>query len=590
MSGVLFYTEICPFRDSYTEHTPPGLIYLKLARSIRSLGGQAWVLANNETADRLLTDDPGWALYLIRCTHVEETALRDLYRPWDEAGIVQWVALAKGEGPAASLVLRVLRRVRTLVGFSAVASWGDNGAVKAFCREVGIESLHLELGPTRAPFPETIYFDGEGTNVLAGLRRLPDAPDPWPDPSFWLASWFKEHNSDKDPAPVDAAMSWKRVPPALAGVWDRRLCYIPLQLADDLNLQLGSEYRSPREFLAAVVPAVTALGYLAVVKPHPMAHTRPYNLVAQAEALADLRALGGDACIALAHDDAAGGAWLLSNAALVVTINSSVGFEAGLFGTPVVLAGEAAYDFSSLPRFEAASLGRVVEGYDRSRMDRAVSRMLGEFLYPAGLATTRTFARALLLALEEAGGTPLDEALRRHLGPAGDYNADRTLTLSDPTPQREQDGLDQFVGLPARLDGDKVRLGDLTLNYGEQAFSGRARTAPAPAPAADTSGPGHPPASATYRFWGYAHRRGDRTPVAGVLSVLDDRVLGAHPASLSRLDLERKALASVHVGFDFRLSLPAGRDLDEVRLMPFDATGTVGLWSLAGGATGDEIV
>jgi hypothetical protein len=537
MQNILFYAELYPFRDSFTQHAAIALNYIRLAKQIRSLGGGAFVLTNNETADRLIADDPSAAFFILRPAKADREKIRRHLSPWTEGAVKQWVSFATRMSPITDVYYEVLRKVYAFFPFDLVVSWGDNEALNEFASSKRVDVLHLELGPTRHPFPETFYFDPVGTNSRALFRsQLLESNVDCPDRDFWIASASAEHSSETKAGPYDGGFMLRGRPSCLSGI-SKRVCYIPLQLSDDLNMQLGSNFSTPTQFLEHVLPNVIASNFVPVIKPHPYSHTRAINLKEEARALAF--ASKYEECFILDGEDAQSGAWLIRNSDVVVTVNSSVGFEASLLGTKVLLAGEAAYDALRFPRFDQRDLGRQVSEYDSQTQDLIVEQMLGRILYPSKLLTTRRFARALLSSLTERNGTDAAERLRRRLGNPTDY-----AFGWDPRTSSAGAG-----ALPAELKGflnrrvarrhNQILIGDLEATIDNSVF--RAGIEDSLATVSESMN--------EYSVRGWAYDPSTRTPPLAVLLADANRVIASAAFNEVRDHLARKDLVSCMAGF-----------------------------------------
>ncbi len=105
---------------------------------------------------------------------------------------------------------------------------------------------------------------------------------------------------------------------------------------------LYSDFQSSRAFLESVLPGLVGAGYTCVIKPHPAAGLRSINLKDHALAEEYTRTFENAIWFAEAADSAQQAA-LLATADLVVTTNSSLGFEATLYDKVVCVEGAAAF-------------------------------------------------------------------------------------------------------------------------------------------------------------------------------------------------------------------------------------------------------
>ena len=538
MKKVLFYAELFPFRESFTQHSTIAHKYLAMIRHLRSAGIEAFLLANNETADRLIHEDEHAGLCILRIDANDEVAIQADLLPWRQDAIDRWVSLATTPGDLTAKYTSILKKVHKAFPFNLIVCWGDNEAVNAIAEKTGAEVLHLESAPTRAPLQQTIYFDDHGTKSRARFRNY-SASDRsvCPRREFWLASWIAMHNSEDVPSFYDGTLMLSNAPASECIPDDGRpICYVPLQLADDLNMQVGSCFSSPEQFLRMAVPQAVDAGYTVVIKPHPMAHSRSHNLHEEQKALRYARSFPADVIILDSRSPRNIGNWLLKNADVVVTINSSVGFEAALFGTPVLLAGEAAYDFNIFPRLDVDNFADQVSDYRVDEAESAVRKMLGEILYPANIFPSPILASALIKSLtsRNKGGT-FSERLRQNLGAPASFVTDNDLAKRPPDNGILPGNLNALIGRTVKFHGDFAYLGNLKLAMKEQSF--------------DIGLEKIRSSAKGYEVSGWSFEGGKRVPPTAVLLIDAGKVSAARVPSERRRHLEVKKLATTLSGF-----------------------------------------
>lgn len=538
MKRILFYAELFPFRESFTQHSTIAHKYIAMVRHLRAAGVEAFVLANNETADRLVEEDPDAGLCILRLNATDEASIQPDLLPWREDAIAQWVSLATVPCDLTTKYLNILQKAYKTFPFSLIVCWGDNEAVNLIAKKTGADVLHLESGPTRSPLQETIYFDDQGTNSRAHFRTY-DALElaGCPRREFWLASWVAMQVSEDVPSFYDMTLMLTNVP-ASEHIPDvgEPICYIPLQLADDLNMQVGSHFSSPEQFLQMALPQAVEAGYRVVIKPHPMAHTRAYNLHQEQKALRYARTFPQGITILDSSSPKNVGNWLLSNSDVVLTINSSVGFEAAMFGTPVLLAGDAAFDFCIFPRLDVDNLGEQISNYRKDLAEFAVRKMLGEILYPTSIFPSPLLASALVETLNSRGKDKVfSERLRQNLGPPSSFIIEKDLAKRPYNNGILPGRLNALVNRQVKFYGDFVYLGNLQLKIDGKAFDiGLEKV--------KTSAKG-------YEVAGWAFECGKRIPPFAVLLIDNGKVTAARVPSERRRHLEIKGLATTLSAF-----------------------------------------
>ncbi|MFT4214396.1 MAG: rhamnan synthesis F family protein [Microbacterium sp.] len=185
-----------------------------------------------------------------------------------------------------------------------------------------------------------------------------------------------------------------------------KVAFLPLQLHDDANLVRFSQYTSVQEVVLDVVPQLADAGYLTVVKTHPGSKWRPQSRTAFALARAALQPWAESVVWLDSTTATYDNSRLMSIADLVVTVNSSVGFEALYFDKTVAVLGEAAYKPAGL----FPDLGSVIAGsfdLDAYRNGIGLLRrfMLGGYLAADDVRTDPSAFHDILLTIDAAHRT-----------------------------------------------------------------------------------------------------------------------------------------------------------------------------------------
>ncbi|ETX13480.1 hypothetical protein OCH239_10210 [Roseivivax halodurans JCM 10272] len=327
---VLFYVEPHGIRDCFSEfRVPLQQMLTALAEIAARPGWEARLLCNPIMADVVLQEAPElWPLVLVP-SPAERERMHALSISWDGSGMQRWHELMRDPGAEISrFYTTLLTRLRAeAFTFEAVVLWGENAAVRQITEAEDLVRVHLELASFRAPFTPALLMDPEGVNGAASTTRLevetlPEAPEP--------EALLKIVHPKGDPRRVRAG---RKGPTAL----------VPLQLADDANLQLYSYYDSPAAFLNEVIPPLLAAGMVIHLKPHPGVFARGGEVwVEQDRALAPWRGHAGVEILPAIEAPSALPARIQA-ADLVVGINSSVLFETTLLGGIAVPMGTACF-------------------------------------------------------------------------------------------------------------------------------------------------------------------------------------------------------------------------------------------------------
>jgi voltage-gated potassium channel Kch len=404
---ILLYIEPHPIRDSQRHFKDIARQLLPLLEHNRFADIRLY--ANRDTLGQIDGDlREATKAAVIEPTEAEERLFARYHRSWDREAIDNWLSLLTG-GAVAEEYLPVLRRIRGVFPFDVIVHWGENGAVTRFIQDLPVTRIAMELGCTRPPFIDTVVFDSFGTNGGAivprlGLADIRDAVGGDPMPAAEAIFAYSEtiealgHEQSLAPMPADLA-------PVAYGR-SRRIAFLPLQLYDDANLLRFSPYASLRDVVLDVVPRLADAGYTVIVKPHPASKHRPDGMAENAVARGALAPWHRS----IVWCDPAR-TWsnpkLIAMSDFVVTVNSSVGFEALYYDKPVVPLGEAVY----APRDLFPTLDEVIEGrFDHAAYLAGIGLlrrfMLGGYLAPAN-------ARSEIQAFHHRVAT-LDGLRRRH--------------------------------------------------------------------------------------------------------------------------------------------------------------------------------
>lgn len=355
-------------------------IHEKLARELPGLSGDKFIL-------KLSKDESD---------HIES----NFYLQWNMASIRKWTELMKGEGEITNFYLDILTRVHQKYNFELIVYWGTNGAVRRFSKIYNIPAIALELGCTRSPFFESICVDFCGVNGSSytnffDLEKY--------EPEYTLEEIqsifpmnFKEgktHDAAFDVLPLGVNSECYESP--------GKNVFIPLQLSDDANIILYSNYISMLEYLESIIPGLVAAGYRCFVKPHPGAHLRKVN------------SSDHEACKKYCEkidsvfwlDNVDNQSELLSiyeKMDVFLVINSSIGFEAMVLGKTVICMGVSPYNLSKdIPTYKQLISGNLDKEKCTKINQKIVNLLLFYYLHEYSLIFNfPTFIQALLYSLE----------------------------------------------------------------------------------------------------------------------------------------------------------------------------------------------
>ena len=380
---ILFYIEPLPIRNSSTHF---GDIAKRVARLIsQSSRHDLRLFANAETI--ALLPETQRAELAHRVISVPDFLIDDhidVSMPWDQGGIDSWLSVIKG-ADAALPFKELLAKIWHQFHFDVILTWGENGIVSEFAKEWGATHIAMELGCTRAPYYASIVLDPFGTNgaSLPSKLHAQSLADATRGSSISGYHAIQGYSAEIDAVayeqflgPVDAAVR------SLAFRRGKKIAFLPLQLYDDANLLAHSPYGSLSEVLADAIPKLVRQGYFVIVKPHPDSRHRPNASFENALARASIDAYRED--ILWLDDNIAQikNTSLFAISDVVVTVNSSVGFEALYHDMVVVVLGAASYKVQGVfPTLEDLESHFDTDAYLR-RIGQLRSFMLEAYLVP----------------------------------------------------------------------------------------------------------------------------------------------------------------------------------------------------------------
>ena len=341
-----------------------------------------------------------WA---VRLPIGAERALRAFSTKWDENAISAWCDLMRCKGVMAEIYRDVLQHLASAHGIECFAYWGSNQTIKDFCESVGLKSVAMELGPTRSPFWETRYCDFAGVNGDSHSRLLDWRKFAPLNLSAWRQAGGVRYGDGAREDAMRRPISSRHADRLYR--CSKPIALIAMQLDDDSNCLIHSKYSGMAEMIREVVPKLVDGGWRVFVKPHPGAaperntggarwmnvegHENSRRFVAENYAEEDVIWL----------DDVPVSEYvsLLSKVDALVSVNSSMGFEAMLSGKIAVTLGNAPYNVGGgLPSIDDLAAGRIDLNKYADYCSRVCSLMINYYLHPKDiLSSPSALSRAI---------------------------------------------------------------------------------------------------------------------------------------------------------------------------------------------------
>lgn len=385
---ILFYLEPHPIRERYESFSWIGKEVAKMLQDkyVHTQFNKKKNLVDmriltSRYYSPLMKEFPKIKPAFLGLTQEENNSLSYFYDDWNEESIATWKELMSGTGEVTSFYQKILSRIkRTVFDFDIIIYWSTNGAVKLFAENESIHSISMELGCTRIPFFESIYMDFNGVNGNAITRKLEVdlLPNVTIEEVLPKIPYFLVGGKEEDGKYNVVTSSY------IEEIYENveKNVLIPMQLDDDSNVLMFSKYNNVLEFLEEVVPKLLKAGYRCFIKSHPGAKARK------------ITEIGHDKCREYCESFSENVYWLddidnkrdymslLNKMKAIVTINSSLGFEALLLKKVVVSMGKGAYSLDSLPSLDEFTNNQIDRVKYETLIGKIVNIMINNYLFP----------------------------------------------------------------------------------------------------------------------------------------------------------------------------------------------------------------
>ena len=348
MTRIAILLEPFPIRNTFGAHAWIGerLLQMLLAEQGGGLARTDMrVACNGPTMMYLAERLPAARPYLMQADPASQAPFMEAMADWHTVCLPRWTKIQKGDLAEEPVYEALIEALRQTYPFDVLAYWGTNETLRAVANRIGVPMLWAEYGPLREPFTTHFCLDGAGVNGQAGGRnvlqlRTEAEPTSLPAASLeMMVGSISAYEASLALPPPGTAEPFARLMRFAKG--RRRIILLIMQLADDANvLAFGEGWTGPA-MVDAALKLYEGLNTAFILRPHP-GETHSYHNMQAGRAA---RARVADRPDVLIFDDEGDAAYMacLSVATEVVSINSSVGFEAGLLGKPVRVLGQASY-------------------------------------------------------------------------------------------------------------------------------------------------------------------------------------------------------------------------------------------------------
>ncbi|BBF81368.1 hypothetical protein [Asticcacaulis excentricus] len=337
-----------------------GLFYVDLAKALEREKCEVFIIGTYPALNDLRARRSDFNRYLSGSPSTWETFI-DTLSDWDNEAIERWRRVTSGAADWTQTYKNWFTDIKLFeYDFDCAIYWGNNASLINALTECGVQTLALELGPMRSPFPEVVVYSLNASPATSGAfaRSADDLRNDLSSPASdtYTLQQSLEQSMRKDLFFENVEGMWnQKIADLLASQnCSRRILYVA-QLWDDTNAAQWASKES--EILTRLVELTRLAGAQLIVKPHPSTSAVYANEVHWEET----RAIWNDAAHVIELDidfPCELNPYLLASVQGVVGGNSSVLFEALLFDKPVHNFGGVYY----APSDGFLSLEEVVTG------------------------------------------------------------------------------------------------------------------------------------------------------------------------------------------------------------------------------------
>ncbi len=338
MSSFLFYVEPHPIRNMFT-HFFTILDNFAKALDDNKTEHRFYIYGNRETLLEYSKRHKNWEENFILPTKKEYEFFESCLTEWDNGGIEKWEELME-DTDLSRQYTKLIKQIYHRQKFDYIVCWGTNFAVKQAAKELKIGFINMELGCSRAPFLDSLVADPWGVNGSSALSKS-DIADFKNIPATNVQDDFLLSGGINSQA-YESKFSYLNATQILNKIGNKKVALISLQLYDDANQVHYSPFESVKAVLEKILPLLCKKDYVCLIKEHPASNLRKGSENANFEA--KLYALNFENVVWLTHKDKnIENSTLFQLADVVITVNSSSGFEALFYDKPVIVLGDAVY-------------------------------------------------------------------------------------------------------------------------------------------------------------------------------------------------------------------------------------------------------
>ncbi|MCK8137768.1 capsular biosynthesis protein [Pseudoalteromonas sp. 2CM28B] len=294
--NVLFFAELYPIRENPLEYYE---VAKRFSSRINDYKYNSRIVCNDDIFSRLYAEGRVARAQRVPLSSDIKQWIDDNTSAWDEVSIEKWIKYLTNHEEVLSTYLSHIKKY--IFDFDILVLWGKNDTISALASQLQFKVIYMELTPSRKPYFDGIFVSQDGVN------------------GDFKAAKEKKLNLLKNELPET-----------------KESLLIVLQLYDDLNFQLYSPFNTLNDFITDVINSFPVEYFDISIKRHPHSSIRDINLIKEDNAIKYAAELG-------IQEYKAKDGYYIEDFDNIVTINSSVGFEAATRGKKVFILGEASY-------------------------------------------------------------------------------------------------------------------------------------------------------------------------------------------------------------------------------------------------------
>lgn len=391
MAKFLIYIEPHPIRNSMKLF---GNVINYFSQFVRMQGKHvAKFYSNREMLDRANELILGIEEKCIYPTDEAEAFFLSQLIDWDTGGLAAWSRLMDDDSKIVDQYVEIIMEIYEEYKFDYIVCWGTNGAVKKAAKLLSVGFVNMELGCSRKPYKDTVVMDPWGVNGASTISKANicdfDIIEPQTGRADILQYGF--NNGSLAYEELFRYVPFENIRTLMGA--NQKIAFIPLQLYDDANLVKYSPYEKVLDVLVDVLPKLSKEGYVCIIKEHPGSINRTGSQRANEQAKKYAKNFSNVIWLGKEYYSISN-SFLCRISDVIITVNSSTGFESLFFEKALVVLGDAVYKVGGV----FPTLLEIVDGFSVTNDYKRSIGKLRTFFYEYYLLDISIFNHPEILA------------------------------------------------------------------------------------------------------------------------------------------------------------------------------------------------